>query len=130
MKVVLGRSFGTLALIALAPGLCLVALILRLTLGPGIVRYETAAFNSRLARTRRFAMPQNALGGTLRRAHIDRLPILWELAAGNLVVVISIAGDRRGAASNGRSRKLRLSATVSAPQDAFVAGRETTGSAR
>jgi hypothetical protein len=89
MKLVLGRSFGLIGIVALAPAIGIVALTLRLFAGPGILREEEMLLGWRRVRTRRFATPRNGLGNFLRSAQLDHLPLLFDMAAGRISVLIS-----------------------------------------
>lgn len=89
MNLRLGRFFGLLAVIALAPGICLLALALRLTAGPGILREEISVLGRLPVRTRLFATPRNRTGDFLRRTGLCYLPVLFDIAAGRVLLLMS-----------------------------------------
>lgn len=89
MNLLLGRFFGFLAVIVLAPGILLVALALRCTTGPGVFREETSLEGPLPIGTRLFVTPRNPLGDFLRTTRLCYLPVLFDIAAGRVHLVMT-----------------------------------------
>lgn len=89
MNLLLGRFSGFLAVIVLAPGILLLALALRCTMGPGIFREETSLEGPLPVGTRLFATPHNPLGDFLRATRLCYLPVLFDIAAGRVHLLMT-----------------------------------------
>jgi hypothetical protein len=89
MNLLLGRFFGFLAVIVLAPGILLLALALRCTVGPGILRKETSPEGPLPVGTRLFATPRNPFGDFLRATRLCYLPVLFDIAAGRVRLLMT-----------------------------------------